>query len=559
MSLIRGFTRRENTKRNLALKLIFILAVLVTIYSIIFQFLMAYEERDYSWVTGLYWTLTVMTTLGFGDITFTSDSGHAFSIVVMLSGVIFLLTILPFIFIRFFYATWVEAEAKKKTPRELPPATKDHVIITNYDPVTIVLIEKLKVHDQDYVVLAEDYKQAINLYEEGIRVAVGSIDDPETFRKVRVENAALVVATNRDEINTSIAFTVREVNDTVPIITTANSPFSDDILRMAGSNRVLRIYDILGRSLSTWTIGGDCRANIICQFDELLIAEFSALNTPLVDKTLAENRIMEQFGVAVVGIWERGKFEIPTANTRIRRTSILVLAGTEKSLTAYDETYSFYHTYHLSTDPVIIIGGGRVGATIAKKFRDRSIPYIIVDKNSDRVQEEENFVLGDAADLRTLKKALVEKAPAALITTRDDAVNIYLTKYLRSLRGDMQILSRATVERNVITLHRAGADFVMSYASLGANAIFNFLKKEKTLMLTEGLDIFQLSPPRALIGKRLKESEIRKKTNCFVVAIKKDGIMSINPDSMTVIEKDAQLIIIGGYDGEKKLLHWDEA
>jgi hypothetical protein len=32
-----------------------------------------------------------------------------------------------------------------------------------------------------------------------------------------------------------------------------------------------------------------------------------------------------------------------------------------------------------------------------------------------------------------------------------------------------------SLERNVSTLHRAGADFVMSYASIGANAKFNFL------------------------------------------------------------------------------------
>jgi hypothetical protein len=53
----------------------------------------------------------------------------------------------------------------------------------------------------------------------------------------------------------------------------------------------------------------------------------------------------------------------------------------------------------------------------------------------------------------------------------------------------MQLLSRANLDRNVSTLHRAGADFVMSYSSLGANAIFNFLKNEETLMLAEGLNI----------------------------------------------------------------------
>jgi len=61
---------------------------------------MELEGEYYTWVTGFYWTLTVMSTLGFGDITFTSDLGRIFSIIVLLSGVIFLLVLLPFTFIQ---------------------------------------------------------------------------------------------------------------------------------------------------------------------------------------------------------------------------------------------------------------------------------------------------------------------------------------------------------------------------------------------------------------------------------------------------------------------------
>ena len=58
------------------------------------------EEQEHSWLTGFYWTLTVMTTLGFGDITFHSDIGRLFSVLVLLTGVILLLIVLPFTFIR---------------------------------------------------------------------------------------------------------------------------------------------------------------------------------------------------------------------------------------------------------------------------------------------------------------------------------------------------------------------------------------------------------------------------------------------------------------------------
>jgi len=550
------FFQRESTKRNVRqlLKFLLVLTVLVVVYSVLFHFIMEAEGKHHSWITGVYWTLTVMSTLGFGDITFQTDLGRAFSIVVLLSGMIFLLTLLPFMFIKFFYAPWIEAESRKRAPRELPPDTRGHVILTGYDPVTMALIRKLDDHRVDYVLIESDFKRALELYDMGVRVAVGDVDDPETYRRLRVDQAALVAATNRDEINTNIAFTVRELSAAVPILTTADSPYSEDILQMAGSTKVLLLYEILGRSLAAWTVGGDCRANIISRFDRLIIAEFAAMGTPLVGKTLAESKLRESFGVNVVGIWDRGRFSIPHADTRIERTTVLVLAGSEENLAAYDEIYSFYHICKLSSDPILIVGSGRVGDTIARKFQERESPYLVIEKNPKRLQDERHYVVGDAADIRTLQRAWIEKAPAALITTHDDATNIYLTKYLRSLRPDMQILSRANLERNVSTLHRAGADFVMSLATLGADAIYNFLVNEDTSMLAEGLNIFRLKAPESLVGKNLARSGIREVTDCSVVAIRADGELTINPDPQTPIRRGSELILIGTDEGEKKFL-----
>ena len=61
-----------------------------------------------------------MSTLGFGDITFHTDAGRAFSILVLMSGIVLLLIVLPFAFIRFFYAPWLEAQLRLRAPREAP-------------------------------------------------------------------------------------------------------------------------------------------------------------------------------------------------------------------------------------------------------------------------------------------------------------------------------------------------------------------------------------------------------------------------------------------------------
>ena len=173
-------------------------------------------------------------------------------------------------------------------------------------------------------------------------------------------------------------------------------------------------------------MGGDCKANIISRFDELIVAEFPAMGTPLVGKTLAESKLRENFGVNVVGIWERGRFEIPRAKSRIERTSVLVLAGSEKNLAAYDDIYAFYHICHLSVDPVLIVGSGRVGDTIAQRFKERGSPYLVIEKNPKRLQDEEHYVVGMPRHPHAAR-APIEKAPAAHHHPRD-ATNIYLPR-----------------------------------------------------------------------------------------------------------------------------------
>lgn len=105
---------RQNIR--ILLKFLLTLVFLIATYSVLFHYHMEYEGRQFSWLTGVYWTLVTTTTLGFGDITFTTDVGRVFSVLVLLSGVVFLLIMLPFTFIQFFYAPWLDAQTRARTP-----------------------------------------------------------------------------------------------------------------------------------------------------------------------------------------------------------------------------------------------------------------------------------------------------------------------------------------------------------------------------------------------------------------------------------------------------------
>lgn len=547
INLILSRARRRNLLILARLLLLFI--VLVATFTVLFHYLMEREGQTHSWVTGIYWTLVVMSTLGFGDITFHSDVGRAFSVVVLLSGTIFMLVLLPFMFIQFFYVPWLEAQAVARAPRELAKSASRHVILTNLGLVEKALIKLLNRSNIEYVLIVSELSESLKLYDEGYKVMVGEVDDPETYSNARSSSAALVLANRTDTANTNIAFTVRESSDRVSIVATASSQASVDILELAGCNQVLQLGEMLGKALARRILGRNAKSHVIGQFDQLLIAEGAAAGTPLVNRTLREIRIRDHVNVNVVGVWNRGRFQIAGPDTLIQETSVLVLAASKSQLDAYDALFCIYGA---AEAPVVILGGGRVGRATAAALASEGIDYRIVEKIPERIRSQDKYVLGDAAELDVLEQAGLRESSSVVITTRDDDMNVYLTIYCRRLRPDIQILARANSERNVSTLHRAGADFVMSYATTGANVIFNLLKREDILLLAEGLDAFRIPLPAALVGKNLAESQIRQRTGCNVVAVIDGERYEVTPNAQKPLSASSELIVIGDVESEAK-------
>ncbi|MBE7493506.1 MAG: NAD-binding protein [Verrucomicrobiaceae bacterium] len=544
--------RTSRTKLRSLLRLLGILAALVVVFTVLFHVLMAREGQEHSWITGIYWTLTVMTTLGFGDITFSGDLGRFFSVVVLLTGVIFMLVLLPFTFIEFFYAPWMRAQAAARAPRELPPDTRQHVILTAYDPVTATLIPMLERYGHPYVVLCPAVAEALELADRELRVAVGDLDDPETYRKLRLEQASMLVTTRSDAVNTNVTFTARELAAHMPIVASAGSDPARDVLELAGVTQVMRLEELMGQALARRVSIRDSDAHVIGRLEGLVIAEASAAGTSLAGLRLADSQIRARTGVSVIGTWEKGSLALAPPDLMITDRTIFVLAGTEAQIEAFNATF----TTHAKEKPrVVIVGGGRVGRATYRALQELGVcSTVLIEKCADRVKDMPGVIVGDAMDMAVLKQAAAREATTLIITTHDDDMNVALTIFFRRLRSSWQILTRATLDRNVATLLRAGADLVLSYASMGANTLLNVLRGSDHLLLAEGVNVFPAEIPPSMGGRTLAELQVRSETGCSIIAVESGGQRVVNPPAGHRLPVQGRIFLVGTIQAEERFL-----
>ena len=546
--------RNQHNVRSM-IKFITLLTFLIVTYSILFHIIMELEGQHHSWMTGFYWTLTVMSTLGFGDITFESDIGRAFTMVVLATGIVFLLVLLPFTIIQFFYAPWVESAEAARTPRLVSEDTSGHVILIQHDAVTQDLIAKLEQSGISYVLLVPDFDDASRLHDMGVRVVFGPLDQVSTYSLARTESAALIAATSDDVTNTNVAFMARQVAPDIPIVATSTNPTATAILEHAGATSVFQLGQMMGRSLARGMVGGDALTHVVGRIDELLIAEANAHRTPLVGKTILENRLSDQ-GVSVIGLWDRGVFHPATPSSVVTEHTIMLLAGSKDQLANYDEAFVIYN---VSVKPVLIIGWGNVGAAAGAALTERGVEWNAVELDSKRARNagafSDRIIVGDATDPATLERAGLLDAPAVLITTHDDSLNIYLTIYCRSVRPDVQLICRSTLKQNTDTLHRAGADFVHSYASMGSTSIFNQLTGDRLATVAEGFELFRRPVPASLYDLSLSECGVRDRTGCTIIALRdpQAGFIATPPAS-TVLRVNQEMVLAGGTEAESRFI-----
>lgn len=530
--------------------LVFLFAVIL-LFTFVFHWLMwNVEGQQHSWFSGVYWTLVTMSTLGFGDIVFQTDLGRAFSVFVILSGVVLLLIVLPYLFLNQVAVPWLQASLRLQAPKTIPGTLRDHVIVAGEDALARGLVQRLERLGIRTVTLESDPERAAKRAADGESILTGDADAGDTWERAGVDRARMVLADLDDVANTNLILTVRDLNDKIPIVSIANEDDAIDIMQLAGATHVFPLRRQLGEQLAARLNAGHAETHEIGRVGGLIVAEFPVHNTPLVGKTIRDTKLRERLGVSIVGVWEQARLKPVRPDDRLVDQSIPVVVGTPEQIEILNELLFIYDT---NWNPVVVIGGGKVGQAATEALRRRGVPVHLLEKHPATAQRLEGsadrVIVGDAANREILEAAGITNAPAVLITTNDDATNVYLTVYCRKINPELRIVSRVTRTRNIDSMRRAGADLVLSYDTLGIETVTSVSLGRPLVLLGEGVELAEFDIPSALRGKTLAESGIGARTGLTVIGIEEEGGMVPTPGAHARIPDHGRLVMMGSSEG----------
>ncbi len=436
-------------------------------------------------------------------------------------------------------------------PTSVTDDLSDHVIICTHSPRAETLISELDSWDVDHVIVEPNREIATDLYEQGHVVIHEKPDSVAGLEAARLPAARAIVADVSDTIDASIVLTAKEVAEDIRVISVVEEPERAKYHELAGADVVLSPRGLLGESLATkvTTAVSTDLGEAIEVGEDFDIVELSIhRGSELVGKALSEIGLRERAGVNVIGVWFNGEFQTPPSpDAELESGTVLLVTGQEDQLERLKEL-TLSDVRRPARGDTIVVGYGEVGRTVTEALDDEGISYTVVDhREMDGVD-----VVGDAIDPEVLRTAGIIEAQTIVLAIPDDTAAEFTTLVVRDLNPSVEIVARAEGTEAVQKMYRAGADYVLSLATVtGRMTASAVLEDEDVISLDTQVEVIRTQAP-GLAGQTPQGAQIRARTGCTVVAVERAGrvIIDVGPDFR--FDEDDELIIAGTDEGTNR-------
>jgi len=208
-----------------------------------------------------------------------------------------------------------------------------------------------------------------------------------------------------------------------------------------------------------------------------------------------------------------------------------------------------------------VIGLGRFGFSVAKTLAKYDAEVIAIDSEEERVKKAADFVTYavqlDAIDEKALRSVGVQNVDTAIVSIGENIEASILVVMLLKELGIRNIIAKAVTTLHGKVLQNLGVNrIIFPERDMAIRVAHSLIRPSvlEQLELSQEYSIVELPTPDNLIGKTLKDTQLRTRYGVNLIAIKRKittekGIIkdswNVNPLPTDTIEQEDILVLIG--------------
>ena len=201
---------------------------------------------------------------------------------------------------------------------------------------------------------------------------------------------------------------------------------------------------------------------------------------------------------------------------------------------------------------ILIIGLGRFGRHMAKKFSEQNNDVMAIDINEERINNVlsvvTNALIGDATNEQFMETIGVRDFDLCVVAIGDNFQSSHETTALLKDLGAKFVLARASRDVHAKFLLRNGADDVIYTeketaerlaVKYGSDNIFNYIE------LNDEYSIYEIAVPSSWLNKSILKVNVRSKYGVSILATKQGNNIYPLPKPEHVFTDSESLMILG--------------
>ena len=202
--------------------------------------------------SSLYLTVTIVSTVGFGDIVPETASGKMIYMALVLVGIGI-----------FGYA--VSSIASLMAERSIfklargflflggEGRLKDHVIVVGWNRISKSVCDELRVNGYNVLLIVREDEKAREASRAGYNALVGSPLEESAYRSAKIDSAKAVVLTEDDPSRNLMAILrLRDISRSVKVVVVCDDDLMKSLFYRAGASRVVNLANVSGRILASY-------------------------------------------------------------------------------------------------------------------------------------------------------------------------------------------------------------------------------------------------------------------------------------------------------------------